>query len=272
MLLLEFQSAVDRAMAVRMLTYTGLLYEKLIGEGELRAHGALPPVLPVVIYNGSGPWSAAVEVADLIESGEPALARHQPSLRYFLLDEGRAERGDLPPGNLVSALIALEANRDRERLPFLLDELIVLLREQDDEELTNAFAAWARQALVPRRRRAEVPESLPGLQEVRTMLAETVQEWAAPWVEKAAKKGSRRAAPRSERCCAAKRRSSSMPPPGGVWPRRWRASATRTAWRRSAAGSSSAARPPNCSPALPVATRGTEAQAPGRRPHGSAFC
>ncbi len=185
-LLLEFQSAVDRAMAVRMLTYTGLLYEKLIGEGELRAHGALPPV---VIYNGRGPWSAAVEVADLIAPVEPALARHQPSLRYFLLDEGRADRGDLPPGNLVSALIALEANRDRERLPALLDELIVLLREQDDEELTNAFAAWARQALVPRRRRAEVPESLPGLQEVRTMLAETVQEWAAPWVEKGREEG-----------------------------------------------------------------------------------
>ena len=189
MLLLEFQSAVDRALAVRMLTYTGLLYEKLIGEGELRAHGALPPVLPVVIYNGRGPWSAAVEVADLIAPVEPALARHQPSLRYFLLDEGRAERGGLPPGNLVSALIALEANRDRERLPALLDELIVLLREQDDEELTNAFAAWARQALVPRGRRAEVPESLQGLKEVRTMLAETVREWAAPWVEKGREEG-----------------------------------------------------------------------------------
>ena len=89
----------------------------------------------------------------------------------------------------MSTLIALEANRDRERLPALLDELIALLREQDDEELTNAFAAWARQALVPRRRRAEVPESLPGLQEVRTMLAETVQEWAAPWVEKGREEG-----------------------------------------------------------------------------------
>lgn len=188
-LLLEFQSAVDQAMAVRMLTYTGLLYEKLIGEGALRDHGALPPVLPIVIYNGRRPWSAAVEVVDLIAAGEPDLARHQPSLRYFLLDEGRAERGDLPPGNLVSALIALEANRDRESLPVLLDELIVLLREQDDEELTNAFTAWARQALVPRRRRADVPESLPGLQEVRTMLAETVQEWAAPWIEKGREEG-----------------------------------------------------------------------------------
>ena len=47
-LLLEFQSNVDRSMAVRMLTYTGLLYQRLIDEGVLREHGALPPVLPII--------------------------------------------------------------------------------------------------------------------------------------------------------------------------------------------------------------------------------
>ena len=36
---LEFQSTVDRAMAVRMLAYTTLLYQKLIGEGVLREQG-----------------------------------------------------------------------------------------------------------------------------------------------------------------------------------------------------------------------------------------
>ena len=68
-LLLEFQSAVDRSMAVRMLTYTGLLYQKLIAEDELRKHGGLPPVLPVVIYNGRRPWTAPADVAELIVSG-----------------------------------------------------------------------------------------------------------------------------------------------------------------------------------------------------------
>ena len=59
-LLLEFQSAVDRSMAVRMLTYTALLYQKLIADGVLRERSALPPVLPVVIYNGRPPWTAPV--------------------------------------------------------------------------------------------------------------------------------------------------------------------------------------------------------------------
>ena len=48
-----------------------------------------------------------------------------------------------PGGNLVSALIALETSRDRERLPELLGSLIGLLREQGDEELTQAFRSCA---------------------------------------------------------------------------------------------------------------------------------
>ena len=69
MLLLEFQSGVDRAMAVRMLTYSGLLYQKLVAEGVLRERGALPPVLPVVIYNGRSPWTAPADVSELIARG-----------------------------------------------------------------------------------------------------------------------------------------------------------------------------------------------------------
>ena len=64
-LLLEFQSAVDRSMAVRMLTYTALLYQKLIADGVLRERSALP----VVMYNGRPPWTAPVDVAELIASG-----------------------------------------------------------------------------------------------------------------------------------------------------------------------------------------------------------
>ena len=189
-LLLEFQSAVDRSMAVRMLTYTALLYQKLIAEGVLREHSVLPPVLPVVIYNGRRPWTVPVDVAELIASGRGAsLARYQPSQRYFLLDEGRVGDADLPSGNLVSTLIALETNRDQLRAPALLGVLIDLLRKQDDEELTAAFTEWVAQVLLPRRFRGSVSGPLPRLEEVRTMLAETVQEWTAEWVEQGRKQG-----------------------------------------------------------------------------------
>ena len=102
---LEFRSTIDQRMAVRMLTYTGLLYERLIADGALRKNDKLPPMLPIVIYNGARRWNAPTELHELIATGpSTTLAVYQPSLRYFLLDHGRVQSTGLPPDNLVSAL------------------------------------------------------------------------------------------------------------------------------------------------------------------------
>ena len=144
----------------------------------------------MVIYDGRRPWTVPVDVAELIASGRGgSLARYQPSQRYFLLDEGRVGGADLPSGNLVSALIALETNRDRARAPALLEALIDLLQKQDDEDLTAAFTEWVAQVLLPRRFGGSVTGPVPRLEEVRAMLAETVQEWTAEWVEQGRKEG-----------------------------------------------------------------------------------
>jgi len=54
-LLLEFQSASDPWMALRVLVYAGLLWQHLVKEKRLLPDGRLPPVLPVVLYNGDRP-------------------------------------------------------------------------------------------------------------------------------------------------------------------------------------------------------------------------
>ncbi len=51
-LLLEFQSTSDRFMAVRLLTYIGLLLEEIIRKEKLKPGDRLPAVLPLVLYNG----------------------------------------------------------------------------------------------------------------------------------------------------------------------------------------------------------------------------
>ena len=232
-----------------------------MGEG-----GALPPVLPIVIYNGRRPWAAALDMSELVSSGSPGLSRYQPSQRYFLLDGGRVGSADLPRDNLVSTLIALEKSRDRIRVSALLGELIELLRAQGDAELEKAFRAWVAQVLFPRRFRGVPAESLPRLEEVRTMLEETVREWTAEWVAEGREQGLEqgraegleqgRAAERALLCRQAARKST--PRRRNGCPRRWRRSATRSGWRRSATGSSSAGRKPNCSPVCMPARPGTE--------------
>ncbi|TCS46100.1 Rpn family recombination-promoting nuclease/putative transposase, partial [Pseudobacteriovorax antillogorgiicola] len=49
-LFLEFQSSVDRFMPVRILAYVNLLFLQLVKEGKIT--DKLPPVLPLVLYNG----------------------------------------------------------------------------------------------------------------------------------------------------------------------------------------------------------------------------
>ena len=89
----------------------------------------------------------------------------------------------------MSTLTGLETDPDRERLPELLTALIGLLREHEDAALRQAFEAWVAQVLLPRRFRGVTPESLPRLEEVRTMLEENVREWTAEWVAEGREQG-----------------------------------------------------------------------------------
>ena len=147
--MLEFQSSTDPYMAVRILVYTGLLYQDLIRRGALGADGRLPPVLPVVLYNGRPRWAAPVEAADLIAPVEEALARFVSSHRsgIFCLTRDAHGEDDLPRCNLVSALIAFENSRSAAELPKLLAALSDWVRGPGEDELRRAFVEWIRQVL-----------------------------------------------------------------------------------------------------------------------------
>lgn len=106
-LLLEFQATVDRYMAVRILAYVSLLYQGLIRAGQLPASGKLPPIVPIVLYNGRGRWTAPLHVEGLVEPVPGSLAQYTPRLRYVLLDEGRYPECALAPlRNLVAHCVA----------------------------------------------------------------------------------------------------------------------------------------------------------------------
>ena len=109
LLVLEFQSTVDSDMASRMHAYVGQLYRKLRRSGELPKGDRLPPVLPIVIYTGQRPWTAATEL--LVAPPGGFLEAYQPRQRFFLIDIHRLNAKDLPRRNLLS-LHARFAQRD----------------------------------------------------------------------------------------------------------------------------------------------------------------
>lgn len=145
-LMLEFQSAPDRTMALRMLAYAALLAQGLARRGELSGRGRLPPILPVVLYNGPQPWRAAEEVSALFAAAPRAFRRFGPRQRYLLLD---VETLPEPVGdnvNLAALLFRLERSRTVEETLAGLAALRRGLALEASPELQRAFSTWLRRA------------------------------------------------------------------------------------------------------------------------------
>ena len=176
-LLIEFQSSVDKYMALRMMVYGGLLYQDLIKRGEVLADGRLPPVLPIVLYNGSQRWSAVTDVFELIPPVPGLVEQFKPRLKYLLIDENAWSDSELASlKNLVAAVFRIEHPASPEAIGGLLSLLDEWLVERPD--LRRMFALWIRATLM---RKAEYRIVLPridDLQELNVMLAERLEEWA----------------------------------------------------------------------------------------------
>jgi predicted transposase/invertase (TIGR01784 family) len=191
-LLLEFQSRVDPFMALRLLVYLGLLYQDLVRGQQLTPNGKLPPVLPLVLYNGRPRWTAATELADLIETPPGDLIHYRPRLRYLLLEANRYPAADLAPlRNLSAALFQLENSRGPADVQRVVATLVERLQAPEQNSLRRAFAVWLRRVLLPARMPGVVLSEINDLQEMNAMLAERVLEWTEEWKQQGMQEGLR---------------------------------------------------------------------------------
>jgi len=181
-LLLEFQSTDDPWMALRMWAYVALLYQDLVRGRQLTASGRLPPVLPIVLYNGERPWRSVVDIGDLVEEIPGGMDHYRPRMRYFLLDEGRIAQGELHElKNLAVALFRLEQSREPGDILQVVRSLLAWLTAPEQASLNRAFTVWVETVLMPARLPGvEIPH-LHDLTEAETMLAERVKKWTEDW-------------------------------------------------------------------------------------------
>ena len=135
-----------------------------------------------------GDLIAPAEVGDLIAPAGEALARFQPSQRYFLLDEGRCGEDDLPRRNLVSALVAFENSDSAAGLSEVAEALSVWLRDSGEDELRRAFVEWLRRVL-PRRFGEGASPVVQALEGGGAMLAERAKEWTEQWLREGREQG-----------------------------------------------------------------------------------
>ena len=191
LVLLEFQSTEEPRMALRILTYTSLLYQELVRTDALDAGGRLPPVLPVVLYTGEARWRAAGEVGELIAPVGPELAPYQPSQRYLVVDERHVGAEDLPEGNLMGAVLGLEQGRTPGDLVRVVEKLVEWLRDSQDGELKRAFTDWVWRLARHFEPGDAEPAPVRTLEGARMTLEERVAEWPKQWLQEGREQGIR---------------------------------------------------------------------------------
>jgi predicted transposase/invertase (TIGR01784 family) len=151
-LLLEFQSTSDPFMAVRLLTYVGLLLEDIIRKENLKTGDRLPAVLPVVLHSGSGRWRAPLRLETHFVPVPKDLRRYLPRLTYLLLDERRLDldRPELEH-NPTAAFFQVEVNETAEALRDLCQQLKDRIPPGDSELLrtVNEWLAGVIRRMVP---------------------------------------------------------------------------------------------------------------------------
>ncbi len=189
-ILIEFQSEVDQYMALRMMTYVGLLYQDLIAQKQTNPDELLPPVLPIVLYNGVSRWQAPTDVHDLIYPLKGGFEPYRPHASYLLIDEGRFKSSELAElKNLVAALFRLEKSRDLETVRSAVANLITWLKQPDQSGLLRAFTRWIYHVFIKTRYpKVKLPE-VENLEEAHTMLSKTVVEWTKQWKQEGLEKG-----------------------------------------------------------------------------------
>ena len=187
--LFEFQSSVDRDMALRMLHYTERVLSVLRSNKTLLdPGGAVPLVLAFVLYNGPHPWNAATTMSEWARRHElsPAVARAVAGMEvrhsYRVLDLLRAFAQDLlTEDSLMHWLAALE--RDPwPNFPHVHRAMAARWAGAACLAVRQAFAKW----VVERMGAPDVPDEVLG--EIKERIeqpteAEEMGQTYTEWVE-----------------------------------------------------------------------------------------
>lgn len=185
--LLEFQSTVDRLMALRVLNYVVSFYMDLTRGRYLEK---LPAVFPIVLYNGDARWTAVTDLADLIET-EPPLGEYGIHFRYFKLAQNEFSHETLLKiGNVVSTLFLAETRLEQERL---LVEMVALFEREEDKRAASLLVNWFRHMAMHKRVAREdykqLEDAYRSAEEVQTMLVTMIEEDRQAFFEEGREEG-----------------------------------------------------------------------------------
>ena len=171
-ILIEFQSNVQRFMAVRVLNYITNFYLDYLKSHRRTKY--LPPIFPIVLYNGSRKWTAPQSISDLIESCD-LLGEYSIKFDYFKIIENEYSVEQLTKiHNVVSTLFLVENQADLESQ---IDSLLDLFDSEDDKQAISLLINYIRMLILNEKITDDVLSLVYlGRKEAKTMLVQTIEK------------------------------------------------------------------------------------------------
>jgi predicted transposase/invertase (TIGR01784 family) len=171
-LLLEFQSTVDRFMALRMLRYVLELYEDIIASCNPEI---LPPVFPLMLYNGDRKWTAPENIHELIESS--ISSEYIPDFKYFKIAENEFSRESLLNIRNAMGSIFLVENLDKSEIDDYL-EIVFNILKTEEKEIVTEFIRFIRHYFSTNQKIHEAVDEYDDFEKGGlSMLANTIESW-----------------------------------------------------------------------------------------------
>ena len=172
LVLVEAQSTVDRWMPLRIMHATALAYQELSKDPEVRKRGVLPPVLPIVVYTGTRPWTAATSVEELLADEAQGFLPYALGQKYVLVPEAEEAKAVTELDTARDAALWLRYAEDPEKYEAALEKLKELLPEGSPTR--DAVVAWVRGRLTAKGVKEEHVERLRELEDLESPIIETI--------------------------------------------------------------------------------------------------
>ena len=147
-------------------------------------------MIPLVLYNGPGRWTAALTVRGLFPGVPKSLGRLSAAEEYLLVETGRFGPRDLPDeGNLADVLFRMESSRNPQQLRRAIGMAEKRLGKPGTGRLREAFTLWLHSGFLPSRFPGiELPD-FTNLKEAKAMIETPMTAWIERQKERASQKG-----------------------------------------------------------------------------------
>ena len=121
-LLFEHKSSPEPLVGMQVLRYMALQWKEMYDQGET-AGGKLPPIIPIVIYQGRGAWQARASFQKLVEIPSEAFKEFVPDFSFAFFNIGKVDEEKVQENVVLKFYVAIIKALDTPQLRELLPQL-----------------------------------------------------------------------------------------------------------------------------------------------------